>query len=44
VETQVVISKALGFGSKQMLDLTEGLCAEVGRMLGALMKSQQRKS
>ena len=41
VETQLVISKALGFGSKQMLDQAEGLCGEVGRMLGALMKSQR---
>jgi four helix bundle protein len=44
VETQIVISKALGFGSKQSLDATEGLCNEVGRMLGALMKSQRPKS
>ena len=41
VETQIVISKALGFGSKQMLQTTEELCSEVGRMLGALMKSQR---
>lgn len=44
VETQIVISKALGFGSKQMLETTEGLCNEVGRMLGALMKSIRSKS
>jgi four helix bundle protein len=44
VETQIVISKALGFGSTQMLKTTEGLCDEVGRMLGALMKSQRPKS
>jgi four helix bundle protein len=43
VETQIVISKALGFGSKAMLDTAEGLCGEVGRMLGALMKSQRPK-
>jgi four helix bundle protein len=41
VETQIVISKGLGFGSKQMLQTTEELCSEVGRMLGALMKSQR---
>ncbi|MFY9853085.1 MAG: four helix bundle protein [Terracidiphilus sp.] len=39
VETQIVISKALGFGSTQMLQTAEGLCDEVGRMLGAMMKS-----
>jgi four helix bundle protein len=37
VETQVVISKALGFGTKQALESTEKLCDEVGRMLGALI-------
>jgi four helix bundle protein len=41
VETQIVISKALNFGSPQTLDLAEGLCNEVGRMLGALIKSQR---
>jgi four helix bundle protein len=44
VETQIVISKALGFGSTQTLQTSEELCSEVGRMLGALMKSQQPKS
>lgn len=44
VETQLVIAKALGFGSKQVLETTEQLCSEVGRMLGALMKSQRSKS
>lgn len=44
VETQIVISKALGFGSKQTLEIAENLCNEVGRMLGALMKSQRPKS
>jgi four helix bundle protein len=44
VETQIVISKALGFGSRQTLEITEALCNEVGRMLGALMKSQRPKS
>jgi four helix bundle protein len=41
VETQIVISRALGFGSKENIEKTEGLCNEVGRMLGALMKSQR---
>jgi four helix bundle protein len=44
VETQIVISKALGFGSTQMLQTAEGLCDEVGRMLGAMMKSLRSKS
>jgi four helix bundle protein len=39
VETQIVISKALGFGSEQTLQTCEELCSEVGRMPGALMKS-----
>jgi len=39
VETQIVISKALGFGSEEMLKSTEDLCNEVGKMLGATMKS-----
>jgi four helix bundle protein len=39
VETQIVISKALGFGSDPMLQTTEKLCSEVGRILCALMKS-----
>jgi four helix bundle protein len=44
VETQIVISKALGFGTKEMLQKTEDLCSEVGRMLGGLMKSQRPKA
>jgi four helix bundle protein len=44
VETQIVISKALGFGSEQMIKTAENLCNEVGRMLGALMKSLRPKS
>jgi four helix bundle protein len=44
VETQIVIAKALGFGSKQMLKMSEELCSEVGRMLGALLKSLRAKS
>jgi four helix bundle protein len=44
VETQIVIAKGLGFGSKEMLNATEDLCSEVGRMLGAMMKSLRSKS
>jgi four helix bundle protein len=44
VETQLIIAKALGFGSKQALENAEHLCSEVGRMLGALMKSLRSKS
>jgi four helix bundle protein len=44
VETQIVIAKALGFGSTQVLQTTEELCSEVGRMLGAMMKSLRAKS
>ncbi|HEY1902318.1 MAG TPA: four helix bundle protein [Terracidiphilus sp.] len=43
VEMQIVISKALGFGSEQMLQTAEVLCNEVGRVLGALMKSLRPK-
>jgi four helix bundle protein len=44
VETQLLIAKALGLGSKQLLKTTEDLCSEVGRMLGGLMKSLRSKS
>jgi four helix bundle protein len=44
VETQIVIAKALGLGSEPVLQTTEELCSEVGRMLNALMKSQRPKS
>jgi four helix bundle protein len=44
VETQIVISKALGFGSKQMPQSAEDLCNEVGKMLNPLMKSLRPKS
>ena len=44
VETQIVIAKALGFGSIQMIETTEQMCSEVGRMLGAMMKSLRSKS
>ncbi|WP_058189891.1 four helix bundle protein [Terracidiphilus gabretensis] len=44
IETQLVIAKALGFGSKQALDAADGFCNEVGRMLGGLMRSVRTKS
>jgi four helix bundle protein len=44
VETQLVIAKALGFGSRHLINSSEGLCNEVGRMLRALMKSLKSKS
>ncbi len=44
VETQLVIARALNFGSKQALEVAEGLCSEVGRMLRAMMKSLQSRS
>ncbi|MGH9519476.1 MAG: four helix bundle protein [Terriglobales bacterium] len=39
VETQLVIAKALGFGSTGKLQSAEKLCGAVGRMLNAMMKS-----
>jgi four helix bundle protein len=44
VETQIVIAKALGFGSSELLHSAETTCSEVGKMLGALMKSLRSKS
>ena len=44
VETQLVIARALGFGSKESLTKTEKSCSEVGRMLRAMMKSLQPKA
>jgi four helix bundle protein len=44
VETQLVIAIELGFGSKEQLQVTQELCSEVGRMLGATMKSLRSKS
>ena len=40
IETQLVIANSLGFGQKDVMTVAENLCNEVGRMLGALMKSQ----
>ena len=39
IETQIVIAKALGFGTPANMTSAESLCADVGRLLGALMKS-----
>jgi four helix bundle protein len=39
VETQLVISRELEFGSKQDLATSASLCDEVGKMLVALIKS-----
>ena len=44
VETQLVIARALNFGTKQKLDLAESLCTEVGRMLRTMMRSLQSKA
>jgi four helix bundle protein len=43
VETQLVIARALGFGSKQAIESAEGLCNEVGRMLGGVLRSVRAK-
>jgi len=39
LETQIVIAKNLGFGTTQNLQSAETLCDDVGRLLGALIKS-----
>ena len=39
IETQIVIAKALGFGSPTEIQPAETFCNDVGRLLGALMKS-----
>lgn len=43
VETQLVIARRLGFGSKQLLDKSEEVCFEVGRMLLAMIRSLRKK-
>jgi four helix bundle protein len=43
LETQIVIAKKLGFGAPASLQTTESLCNDVGRLLGALMKSIRSK-
>ena len=44
VETQLVIARELGFGAKENLDTSEEMCAEIGRMLCAMMRTLQAKS
>ena len=44
LETQIFIARKLGFGTPSGLDATEHLCDDVGRLLGALMKSIRSKS
>jgi four helix bundle protein len=39
LQTQLVISKELSFGTEQAHNLAEGLSSEVGRMLNAMMNS-----
>src|ERR1035438_1956929 len=43
LETQIVIAKKLGFGAPPNLQSAESLCNDVGRLLGALMKSIRSK-
>jgi four helix bundle protein len=43
LETQIVIAKALGFGAPSTLLSAENLCDDVGRLLGASMKSLRPK-
>jgi four helix bundle protein len=43
IETQIVIAKALAFGTPRDLASAESLCNDVGRLLGALMKSLRQK-
>jgi four helix bundle protein len=44
VETQLMIARELGFGAKQSLQRAEDLCAEVGRMLAAMVISLRKKA
>jgi four helix bundle protein len=44
VETQIVIAKALEFGPKPTMQVAEELCTEVGKMLGAMVKTLRTKS
>jgi four helix bundle protein len=39
IETQLVIARALGFGTVSTLERAEQLCREVGKLNGALIKS-----
>jgi four helix bundle protein len=44
IETQIVIAKALTFGTPPNIALAESLCRDVGRLLGALMNPYARSS
>jgi four helix bundle protein len=39
LETQIFVARKLGFGTPSDLDTAERLCNDVGRLLGALMRS-----
>jgi len=43
LETQIFVAGKLGFGTAAGLETTERLCNDVGRLLGALMKSVRPK-
>lgn len=43
LETQIFVARKLSFGAPSDLDTSERLCNDVGRLLGALMKSIQAK-
>ncbi|HXR39851.1 MAG TPA: four helix bundle protein [Terracidiphilus sp.] len=42
VQTQLVISEALGFGSKQLRQSADGLSGEVSRMIVSMMSKLQK--
>jgi hypothetical protein len=42
VQTQLIISKELGFGSEQSRQLAENLSGEVSKMLVAMMTKLQK--
>ncbi len=43
LETQIIIARNLGFGTSPNLESAESLCDDVGRLLGALIKSIRAK-
>jgi four helix bundle protein len=42
IQTQLAISEALNFGSKDSRSQVESLCADVSRLLNALMRKMQK--
>jgi four helix bundle protein len=44
VETQLAITRELGFGTKESIEITEQLCVEVGKMLATMIVSLRKKS